>query len=232
PSVPVGMARGYGVTDEGLAQLIQTQEKLADIYGHKRKTVSIGLYQLQHIQFPVTYELVKPDEARFTPLGMETVMTLSEILMVHPKGLEHGHILAGHERIPILRDAAQQVLSFPPIINSREIGEVQPGDDQLFVEVTGTDLSMVVLTLNIFAANLADRGAVIEPVEVRYPYKTALGKAVMTPHDLGKSQKLSVSTIEQALGQALGAHEVAKALTAYGYQVTIKGKEVRVTLPL
>ena len=87
PYVAACTATGYRVTDEGLAQLIQTQEKLADIFGHKRRTVSIGLYQLKNIQFPVTYELVKPDAARFTPLGMETVMTLSEILMVHPKGL-------------------------------------------------------------------------------------------------------------------------------------------------
>jgi phenylalanyl-tRNA synthetase beta chain len=232
PYVAACAATGYRVTQEGLAQLIQTQEKLAEMFGRKRRTVSIGLYRLAAIEFPVTYDVVRPDEVTFTPLGMDTVMTLGEILLVHPKGLEFGGILAGHDRLPYLRDAKRQALSFPPIINSREVGEVRPGDDALFVEVTGTDLSMVILTLNIFAANLADRGAVIEPVEVRYPYKTALGKAVMTPHDLGKSQKLSVSTIEQALGQALGAHEVAKALTAYGYQVTIKGKEVRVTLPL
>ena len=59
------------MTEEGLAQLIQTQEKLSEIFGHKRKTVSIGLYRLARIQFPVTYELVKPDAAKFTPLGME-----------------------------------------------------------------------------------------------------------------------------------------------------------------
>jgi len=232
PYVAACAATGYHVTQEGLAQLIQTQEKLAEMFGRKRRTVSIGLYRLAAIEFPVTYDVVRPDEVTFTPLGMDTVMTLGEMLLVHPKGLEFGGILAGHDRLPYLRDAKRQALSFPPIINSREVGEVRPGDDALFVEVTGTDLSMVILTLNIFAANLADRGAVIEPIEVRYPYKTALGKAVMTPHDLRKSQKLSVSTIEQALGQALGAHEVAKALTAYGYQVTTKGKEVRVTLPL
>ena len=231
PYVAACTAKGYRVTSEGLAQLIQTQEKLADIYGHKRKTVSIGLYQLQRIQFPVTYELVTPDATRFTPLGMETVMTLSEILMVHPKGLEHGHILAGHERMPILRDAAQQVLSFPPIINSREIGEVQPGDEQLFVEVTGTDLSMVVLTLNIFAANLADRGAAIEPIEVMYPKKTALGKRVVTPQDLGQSRSIPIKTIEQALGQKLGTQAVKQALQVYGYEVTGGDGSVRAKLP-
>ena len=232
PYVAACAVRGYRVTDEGLAQLIQTQEKLSDIYGHKRKTVSIGLYQLQNIQFPVRYELVEPDAVQFTPLGMETVMTLSEILMVHPKGLEHGHILAGHSRVPVLRDAAQQVLSFPPIINSREIGEVRAGDDALFVEVTGTDLSMVVLTLNIFAANLADRGATIEPIEVMYPQKTPLGKRVVTPQNLGRSKTIPIHTIEQALGQPLGVHAVKQALQVYGYEVTSRNHTVEVKLPL
>ncbi|GKS65262.1 phenylalanine--tRNA ligase beta subunit [Nitrospira sp.] len=232
PYVAACAARGYRVTTEGLAQLIQTQEKLAEIFGHKRKTVSIGIYQLPKIQFPVTYELVKPDEARFTPLGMETVMTLAEILMVHPKGLEYGAIVSGAGWVPLLRDAAGQSLSFPPIINSREVGEVQVGDDQLFVEVTGTDLLMVVLTLNIFASNLADRGAIIEPVEVQYPMDTSLGKRVKTPLDLGKSKAIRIDTIEQALGQELGAKTVAQALKTYGYHVAPGKGSVKVKLPL
>lgn len=231
PYVAACAARGYRVTTEGLAQLIQTQEKLAEIFGHKRKTVSIGIYQLPKITFPVTYELVKPDEARFTPLGMETVMTLSEILMVHPKGLEYGAILGGTGRLPILRDAANQPLSFPPIINSREIGEVQVGDDQLFVEVTGTDLPMVVLTLNIFAANLADRGATIEPIEVQYPRSTSLGKRVTTPFDLGKSKSIQIQKVEHALGQELGAQTVAQALETYGYEVSTGKGSVKAKLP-
>ena len=85
------------------------------------------------------------------------------------------------------------VLSFPPIINSREIGEVQVGDSELFVEVTGTDLAMVVLTLNIFAANLADRGATIAPVQINYPGKTSLGRSFVTPVDLGKARSIPLT---------------------------------------
>lgn len=232
PYVAACSAHGYRVTTEGLAQLIQAQEKLADIFGRKRRTVSIGIYQLAKIHFPVTYEVVRPDQAKFTPLGMETVMTLSEILMVHPKGLEHGPILAGQERVPILQDAKGQALSFPPIINSREVGEVQVGDEDLFIEVTGTDLPMVVLTLNIFAANLADRGATIEPVVIQYPYKTVLGKSVTTPQDLGKPRTIVVKTIEQALGQPLGATKVKKALEVYGYEVSVTKNNVKAKLPL
>lgn len=231
PYVAACTAKGYRVTEKGLAQLIQTQEKLADIFGRKRKTVSIGIYQLRNITFPVTYELVKPDEVRFTPLGMETAMTLSEILMVHPKGLEYGPILAVQSLLPILRDAKAQPLSFPPIINSREIGEVRVGDDELFVEVTGTDLRMVILSLNIFAANLADRGATIEPVEVRYPTSTVLGKRVKTPQDFGKPATIRMKAIEQALGQELGETIVKQALEAYGYDVSAEKGSVKAKLP-
>ncbi len=224
-------AVGYRVTAAGLSQLIQTQEKLADIFGRKRRTVSIGLYRLSRIVFPVSYDLVKPDDVRFTPLGMETLMTLREILMVHPKGVEYGGIVGGHDRVPVLRDAKGQVLSFPPIINSREIGEVQVGDHELFVEVTGTDLPMVALTLNIFAANLADRGAVITPVEIQSPVSTAFGRRWNTPVDFGKPRTIPLKSIESALGEALGGKEVVGALTSYGYRAKSIGRKVTVQLP-
>lgn len=231
PYVAACAAVGYRVTASGLTQLIQTQEKLADIFGRKRRTVSIGLYRLAPIVFPVSYDLVKADDVKFIPLGMETVLTLREILMVHPKGVEYGAIVGGHDRLPVLRDATGQVLSFPPIINSREVGEVQIGDHELFVEVTGTDLSMVALALNIFAANLADRGAVITPVEIQSPVKTTFGRRWHTPIDFGKSRTIPLTAIESALGEALGGREVTSALKSYGYAVKTSGKKLLVQLP-
>ncbi|MBM4125056.1 MAG: phenylalanine--tRNA ligase subunit beta [Nitrospira sp.] len=231
PYLAACTANGYRVTAEGLAQLIQVQEKLADIFGRKRQTVSIGLYRLPAIVFPVTYDLVTPDEVRFTPLGFEEKMSLREILAVHPKGLEYGPIIAGHERLPILHDAEGQVLSLPPIINSREIGEVWVGDDALFVEVTGTDLLMVLLTLNIMAVNLADRGAAIEPVDVVYPESTDLGKTIRTPIDFGKARSIPITMIEAALGQALSADQVQTALLDYGWEASVSRDQVSVKLP-
>ncbi len=231
PYVAACAAIGYGVTEVGLAQLIQTQEKLGELFGRKRHTISIGVYQLPQIVFPVTYALVKPDEARFTPLGFEEKLSLGEILAVHPKGIEYGPIIAGHERVPLLRDGEGQVLSLPPIINSREIGEVKVGDQELFVEVTGTDLLMVILTLNILAANLADRGATIEAVEVVYPYKTRFGKTVRTPFDFGQTRAIPIKTIESALGQRLGSEGVCRALSAYGYEARSAGNKVSVKPP-
>jgi phenylalanyl-tRNA synthetase beta chain len=231
PYVAACVSLGYAMTPDGLDQCIQTQEKLADAFGRKRQTVSIGLYRVSAIAFPVTYGLVKPDEIRFTPLGFEEKMTPQEILTVHPKGLEYGSILAGCERLPLLWDSDGQVLSFPPIINSRELGEVQLGDTDLLVEVTGTDLSMVVLALNIFACNLADRGATIESLDINYPYKTEFGTTVKTPLDMNQSQRISLEAIEQALGMPLASEAIQEALTSYGYQVKATRQSVSVTLP-
>ncbi len=231
PYVAACASFGYSMTEEGLAQCIQTQEKLADAFGRNRETVSIGLYRLASITFPVTYGLVKPDEVRFTPLGFDEKMTPHEVLTVHPKGQEYGSIVAGHKRLPLLWDTNGQVLSFPPIINSRELGEVQIGDTELFVEVTGTDLAMVVLALNIFASNLADRGANIEPIDIVYPYETTMGKTVKTPFDMGNGQRVTLHAIEQALGMSLGIEAIHTALAAYGYQVKATRQSVSVKLP-
>jgi phenylalanyl-tRNA synthetase beta chain len=231
PFVAACASLDYPITQLGLEQCIQTQEKLADAFGRKRETVSIGLYRLASIAFPVTYGLVKPDDVRFTPLGFEEKMTPHEILTLHPKGLEYGGILADCERLPLLWDTDGQVLSFPPIINSRELGEVHVGDTELLVEVTGTDLPMVVLALNIFASNLADRGATIEPIDSVYPYETAMGKIVKTPFDMGNGQRVSFDAIEQALGMPLGGEAIKTALAAYGYQVKATRQSVSVKLP-
>ena len=87
PFVAACKARGYVVTPAGLTQLIQTQEKLAEVYGRNRCTVSIGLYRLAPIQFPVTYALVDPESTKFRPLGIDDLMSLREILSLHPKGI-------------------------------------------------------------------------------------------------------------------------------------------------
>jgi len=231
PYVAACSAVGYPVTEEGLVQLIQTQEKLAELFGRKRRTVSIGFYRLSQIVFPVSYTLAKPEEARFTPLGFEEPLSLAEILAKHPKGMEYGAILAGHERLPLLRGKDGRILSLPPIINSREVGEVQVGDQELFVEVTGTDLRMVLLTLNILAVNLADRGATIGATEVHYPYATDLGEILRTPLDFGKPRSIPVKTIEAALGQTLGGESIRRALTGYGYEARPSRDKVSVKLP-
>lgn len=231
PYIGACVARNVGVTDTLLTQFIQTQEKLAELYGRKRQTVSIGLYPLQKIVFPVSYTTSAPDEANFAPLGIDRTMTLREILAEHPKGLAYGRIIADSPRYPLLVDARGEILSFPPIINSQALGAVGGGDDDLLVEVTGTDLRMVVLAVNIWAANLADRGATVEPVTIEYPWATPMGRKVITPREIGKTVVVPLNLIEQVLGESIRPPEAGRLLAGYGHRVTGSGPTLKVTPP-
>ncbi len=232
PFVGAVVAKGLNMGEEMLAQIIQTQEKLTEIFGRKRHTVSIGYYRLSGISFPVFYKTISPDEVSFVPLGFEDSLSPREILKNHPKGIQYGHLLASSPRYPILMDSRDQVLSLPPIINSRELGEVQVGDQELLVEATGMDLRMLVVVINILAANLYDRGAKIEPVEILYPYPTDLGKSVKMPLSLSRPVRLTSKEVHRALGEQIEIKELRALLQAYGYEVQGRGQAVIVKGPL
>ena len=231
PYIGACIARGLSIDEETLVQLIQTQEKLSESFGRKRQLVSIGLYRLAKIAFPVFYKTVRPDAIRFVPLGFESPMTPSEILEKHPKGRAYAGILSRSADYPMLADRENTILSFPPIINSREVGEVQVGDRDLFVEVTGTDLRMVILTVNILAANLADRGAEIAPVEVRYPYPTDFGRKIRMPSVIAKPMTVGLDRFIAALGETLAMPKTVSVLKAYGYDAKARGKNLTVSVP-
>ena len=231
PYLAACTVEGMVVTDAILAQMIQAQEKLADLFGQKRKCVSIGLYRLSKIVFPVRYELADPDQTRFVPLGFDRPMRLADILARHPKGIAYAETLQGAARLPILRDATDAILSFPPIINSREIGEVQVGDDALLVEVTGNHLQMVLLVLNIFACNLADRSGRIGAVDVCYPTETPFGKTIRTPCRFSEPIPVEIAAFERCLGDAITVEEAENWLVRYGHAVEVKRTTLVVTPP-
>jgi phenylalanyl-tRNA synthetase beta chain len=231
PFIAACVARNIKMNNDVLAQMIQSQDKLAEIFGRKRSTVSIGIYELDQIAFPVEYRLADPDSISFTPLGMEEKLTLAEILAKHPKGTEYGNIVKPYPRYPLLTDAQGHVLSFPPIINSREIGEVKHNTRNVLVEVTGTDFRMTALTLNILAASFHDRGAVIEPIKVIYPYDTELGKKVLFPYDSTGKFTVSLSQFSDGLGEDVSLAEVRKYLTSYGHTAKIGRNAVTISVP-
>ncbi|MBI5043857.1 MAG: phenylalanine--tRNA ligase subunit beta [Nitrospirae bacterium] len=231
PYVAACTATGIKVTDNILTQLIQTQEKLSYIFGRKRHGIAIGVYNLEKIRFPIYYKAVNPDDVSFVPLGFEEKMNLNKILSEHPKGKEFGGILNGKKLYPLLTDSENKILSFPPIINSREIGEVKVGDKNLFIEATGTDIRLVILAINIMAANLSDRGAKIEPVQIKYPYTTELGKATLTPLNFSEIVTISHADIEKALGETWKDKDIKTYLTNYGYEIKIKNKKIAAVPP-
>ena len=116
PYIACSVVNNVNLNDEIIRALMHLQDKLDQTYGRLRQRASIGLYNLRLLTPPIYYDVVKPLEARFIPLGFDQEMNLKEIIDIHPKGLEYGHILKNHKYWPILRDAKKNILSFPPII--------------------------------------------------------------------------------------------------------------------
>jgi phenylalanyl-tRNA synthetase beta chain len=86
------IARGKAISDPALRDMIQTQEKLAWTFGRKRRTISMGLYRISRIKWPIIYKGVDPDSVSFVPLQWDVPLTLREILKQHPKGKEYAFI--------------------------------------------------------------------------------------------------------------------------------------------
>jgi phenylalanyl-tRNA synthetase beta chain len=231
PYIGACIVRGVTVDERLLAQLIQTQEKICDVFGQKRKGIALGIYAADKLTFPLHYTAVAPGDCAFVPLGMDEPLTLRQITELHPKGVKYGPIVADYGLWPVLKDDAGTVLSFPPVINSRQVGEVKVGDRELFLEVTGADLRMVALVVNILAANLADRGGAVEPVRMVYPEETCFGRQVTLPRPLKRVLAVPAADFSRALGVSLSAEEVARELTIYGYEARAEATRVRVTVP-
>jgi len=231
PYIAACTAIGIHMNGDVLAQMIQSQDKLSEIFGRKRATVSIGIYELDRIIFPVDYRLAEPSSVSFIPLGMEEKLTLAGILERHPKGIAYGAIVKPFTQYPVLTDSLGRVLSFPPIINSRELGEVKTNTKNVLIEVTGTDLRMTVLTLNILATSFFDRGADIEPVLVNYPYETALGRRVTFPCDTSGTMTVPLAKFSAGLGEHVSSADVNKYLSSYGHILKSGTGKVSVTAP-
>ncbi|MBI4229580.1 MAG: phenylalanine--tRNA ligase subunit beta [Planctomycetes bacterium] len=235
PFVQAFRARGPGLSAGALAALIQTQEKLAENFGRSRKTVSIGVYRAGAIRFPVSYEAGAPGEPRMRALGDTQIRTFTEILRAHPKGIEYGTILSPGKPVPVLKDASGTILSFPPIINSDDLGQVRVGDGDLLVEATGADLDAVLLVENILAANLSDRGWIVEPLATEYPFDTPRGRRVRTPGGWGEGRcpplEVPLGEFTRLLGETPSDEEAAGALRGAGHRVQTGKGTLLVTFP-
>lgn len=209
-------ARGHKVSEDDLEALIQSQEKLCSNFGRKRKTIAMGIYRSDLIKYPVHYRGADPDTTSFVPLGMEQELTLRQICTEHPKGKEYGPIVSGHKLFPFLHDDNNDVLSFPPVINSDRIGAVEVGDENLFLELSGMDLKDLLLAASIMACDMSDMGFEILPVKVILGEETEFGSEITVPYYFQEPVSCSMAQIHKTLGMKLSSTEVVKALNRMG----------------
>ncbi|MFH1256924.1 MAG: phenylalanine--tRNA ligase subunit beta [Candidatus Diapherotrites archaeon] len=226
PKIAVAIAKNVNVTEDFLIQLIQLQEKVAGTFGRKRKEAAIGIFDFDKITWPIYYRAVKDNEVEFVPLEFNVKMRPSEILKEHPKGKEYAHLL-DEKNFPIFIDAAKEVLSMPPIINSDWTGKVTEKTKNIYLEVSGYRQETVNTALNVLAMALADRGAKLEAVNVVY----GQSKKIVTPQFGVKKKLLDPKFAEKLAGIELSERQIIECLSRAGMDAKKKGSKLEVTYP-
>jgi phenylalanyl-tRNA synthetase beta chain len=208
PCIAAAVIRNIKIDNFNLKQLIQAQEKIAGTFGRKRREVAIGIFNIDKLTPPLLYTAEKPDKIKFEPLDGGKEMTMSEIIEIHPKGREFGHLVKPFAHYPIIIDSDNKVVSMPPIINSEHSGKVTTRSKNLLIEVTGLEMRYVETALNILAMSLADRGGTIEQVNI----SDAKGNTIVTPTFGVKEISVSKSLIDRTFGRHVSDPEIKSLL--------------------
>lgn len=225
PHAVGAVVRGVEFDEPVLRSIVGLQENLHTTIGRRRRKVAIGIHDLRKVTPPFRYLPVQPKAVRFTPLGAAREMTPAEVLRDHEKGREFGAILAQARRVPLIVDANDVVLSFPPIINGVAT-ELTTETRDLFLDVTGTDPAAVGSVLTILATALAERGGSIESVEVR-----AAGRAWATPNLERSIRIVDVAEANALLGLRVRAEEAIELLRRMRYDANAQGDKLAVEVP-
>ena len=217
PFICCSVIKDIQLTDSMIKDIMHLQDKLDGTFGRNRQKTSIGIYNFDLIKPPIEYTAVKPKDVSFVPLGFTEKMGLDEILERHPKGIEYGYITKKNPLYPMLFDAEGKVLSFPPIINSNDLGKITEDSRNLLVEVTGTHHKTVLNTLGLVTSALIDRGGKAFSATINYPKNSDYKKhKVVTPDLRSRRMRLNVEETKRLLGLKLSAKQISDLLLTAG----------------
>jgi phenylalanyl-tRNA synthetase beta chain len=221
PCFTCAVVRGLKLDDLSIRSLMQLQEMVDLTLGRDRKKVAIGIHDVSRVKPPFTYTDVNPGSVSFVPLGSGRKMNLSRIIRSHPKGIRYAHLTPAGRKWPIITDADNRVLSFPPIING-ELTKVRPSTTDLFLDITGPDDKAINFALNILLAAMADRGGRIEAVMLDRKIRPDLSPRKM---------RIRNDDVRSLLGMGFRNREIESLLRRMGYGVLMGSHESGVLVP-
>ena len=222
PFVTGIIAKNGKIDDKTIKQLMTMQEDLHFGIGRKRKKSSIGIHDLDKISFPLIYTTVSRNH-KFIPLNSEKELSISEIIADTETGKDYGHLLGQSSQVPIIIDANQKTVSFPPIINAA-ITTVTTKTKNLFVEVTGINKDDAEDMLSVVATVLQSAGFTLEHIQIS-------GAKNSSPKLQEKKMIVDSSLINQTLGLNLNTSKIISSLKKSRLNALSKGKNIICTIP-
>jgi len=222
PFVTGIVATNGKIDDRTIKQFMTMQEDLHFGIGRKRKKSSIGIHDLDTISFPLVYTTTNRNH-KFIPLTSKKELTISEILKDTDVGKDYGAILGNSPKVPLILDANQKTVSFPPIINAA-ITTITTKTKNLFVEVTGINKEDAEDMLSVVATILQSAGFTLESVQIS-------GAKNSSPKLAQKKISVNSSLINQTLGLNLNASKIISSLKKSRLDASTKGKNIICIIP-
>jgi phenylalanyl-tRNA synthetase beta chain len=210
PYTACAIVKNLSFNDERIKEIIDIQEKLHMTFGRDRKKIAIGIYPLETITLPITFLAKKPEDIKFQPLEFPKEINGRQILSQHPTGREYAHLLKDCEVFPIFQDAAGEILSMPPIINSHKTGKITDKTTDVFIECSGFNLPFLQKTLAMIVCALSDLGGQIYSMEIKD--KDSWTSPNLEPERI----EFSVENINKTLGLNLEEKQIKEFLAMMG----------------
>ncbi|MGA8084048.1 MAG: phenylalanine--tRNA ligase subunit beta [Candidatus Nitrosopolaris sp.] len=219
------VAKNGKLDEETIKQLIAMQEDLQNVIGRRRIKASIGIHNSDSIKFPVTYKTVK-DDFSFIPLGDSESHSIQYILKESDLGIRYGYILQKSNTYPIILDAENNVLSFPPIVNSN-LTKIGTSTKNLFVEVTANNPKAADDVLSVMAMALYDAGFEIQTVSI----DNSDGRNNETPKMDPSNIKVEIGYVNRIVGLKLKAPDILKCLKKSRLDGKVVSGQIMCTIP-
>jgi phenylalanyl-tRNA synthetase beta chain len=222
PFVTSIVAKNGNLDDETIRQIITLQEDLHFGIGRRRKKTSIGIHDLDEISFPIKYTTVTKNH-KFVPLESSKEISISEILEKTEVGQQYGSILNKSNTVPIILDAEEKTISFPPIINSSHTA-ISTKTKNLLIEVTATDKSAAEDTLAVVSCTLQTAGFELYSVKIS-------GANNSTPSLKSRNMILDVELVNNILGLKLSSSMISNCLRKSRIDAVPKKTKITCTIP-
>ncbi|MCK9292902.1 MAG: phenylalanine--tRNA ligase subunit beta [archaeon] len=206
------VVKDLNLDDQKIKEIINIQEKLHVTYGRKRKSIAIGVYPLDKIKFPISFDAKAPKDIKFVPLGETQEMTGLEILEKHPTGVAYSKLVGGKKKLLVFIDSNNKILSMPPIINSLDTGKVTENTKEIFIECTGQNLSKLSYTINILVEMFKDIGGKVYSLQVNYP-----NLKIVSPNPKKPTMQVSIDYLNQVLGTDIDINLASELLERMMY---------------
>jgi len=222
PYVTGIIATNGKLDDLSIKQLMNMQEDLHFGIGRKRKKSSIGLHDADKISFPLTYTATSREHT-FVPLNGNTEQTIDEILTNTEVGQNYGWVLENAKNVPIILDADQNTISFPPIINSA-LTTVTSNTKNILIEVTGIDKEAAEDMLSVVVSILQTAGFEFNELKIT-------GNKNSTPQLKDRTIVYDPKFTSEILGIDMSLSNMVTCMKKCRLDASVKGKKIACTIP-